>query len=217
MALGQKKLQKKLAKKSAKRKRVLAEKKRGEGASVTKDQLLWAASVAPIHECFVPREIFDQGIGNVIISRRMLDGSISASVFLVDTFCLGVKDCFFTNTSRSKYEERIISLDQNESLEKVTPEYAVKLVENAVAYARNLGFKPHEDYPRVKKFFGSIDPAICPTDFEFGKDGKPFFVSGPNETEADSRKIIHTLGERLGPDGFHYLVALNPGEDLDEE
>lgn len=217
MAIGQKKLQKKLAKKAAKRKRALAEKKKGADASVTKDQLLWAASVAPIHECLVPREIFDKGIGNVIISRRMLDGSISASVFLIDTFCLGVKDCFFANASRSKYEERIMSLDQNESLENVTPEYAVNLVENAVAYARNLGFKPHEDYPRVKKLFGSIDPSICPTEFEFGKDGKPFFVSGPNETKADSRRIIRTLGERLGPDGFHYLVTMNPGKDLDED
>jgi len=217
MTLGQKRLQEKLAKKAANRKRALAEKKKGAGFSVTKDQFLWAASVSPVHECLVPREIFDRGIGDVIISRRMPDGSISASVFLVDTFCLGVKDCFFTNVSRSKYEERIMYLEQNENLEKVAPEYAVKLVENAVAYAKDLGFKPHEDYLRIKKIFGNIDPSICPTEFEFGEDGKPFYVSGPNQTEADSKRIIHTLNERLGPDGFHYQIMVNPGEDLNEE
>ena len=57
MTLAQKRLQKKLAKKAAKRKRVLAEKKKGGGVSVTKDQFLWAASVSPVHECLVPREI----------------------------------------------------------------------------------------------------------------------------------------------------------------
>ena len=217
MTLDQKRLQKKLAKKAAKRKSALAEKKKRGGFSVTKGQFLWAASVSPIHECLVPRDIFDRGIGDVIISRRMPDGSISASVFLVDTFCLGVKDCFFTNVPRSKYEERIMHLEQNENLEKVAPEYAAKLVENAVAYAKGLGFKPHEDYSMVKKIFGNIDPSLCPTEFEFGEDGKPFYVSGPNQTEADSKRIIHTLSERLGPDGFHYLVRVDPGEDLDEE
>ena len=217
MALGQKRLQKKLANKASRRKKALAEKKKGAGFSVTKDQLLWAASVSPIHECLVPKEIFDKGIGNVVISRRMPDGSVSASVFLVDTFCLGVKNCFFTNVSRSRYEERIIYLEQNENLEKVAPEYAVKLVENAVAYATDLGFNPHEDYSKVKKIFGNIDPSLCSTEFDFGEDGKPFYVSGPNQTEADSKRIIHTLSERLGPDGFHYLVNVNPGEDLDEE
>jgi hypothetical protein len=214
MALDQKRLQKKLAKKAANRKRALAKKEERAGFSVT-DQFLWAASLSPIHECLVPRELFDRGIGDVIISRRMPDGNISASVFLLDTFCLGVKDCFFTNVSRSKYEQRIIYLKQNENLEKVTPEHAVKLVQNAVAYAKDLGFKPHEDYPRVKKIFGNIDPSLCPTEFDFGEDGKPFYVSGPNETEADSKKIIRTLNERLGPDGFHYQVRVGPREGSD--
>jgi hypothetical protein len=213
MAIGQKRLQKKLAKKAAKRKRALAEKKREAGFSVTKDQLLWAASVSPIHECFVSEEIFDRGIGDVIISRRMPDGSISTSVFLVDTFCLGVKDCFFANQPRRKYEEGIMRMEQGENLEKVAPEYAVKLVENAVAYAKSLGFERHEEYLWVKKIFGNIDPSICPTEFEFGQDGKPFYVSGPNQTEADSRRIIHNLSERLGPDGFHYMVGLYPGKE----
>lgn len=84
MAIDQKRRQKKLAKKAAKRKMVLAEKRKGGGFSVTKDQALWAASISPIHECLVPRGIFNMGLGDVVISRKMLDGNIAASVFLVD-------------------------------------------------------------------------------------------------------------------------------------
>jgi len=217
MTLDRKRKQKKLAKKAAKRKLVLAERKKGGGFSVTKDRALWAASILPIHECLVPRGIFDTGIGDVIISRKMPDGSIAASVFLVDTFCLGVKDCFFRVVSSKEYENRIMDLKRKENLERVEPEYAVKLIENAVAYAKNLGFSPHPDHSMVKKIFGSIDLATCLSDFEFGKDGKPYYVSGPSQTEADSKKIINTLNERLGPEGFHFLVRMDFGEDLDEE
>ena len=153
----------------------------------------------------------------MIISRKMPDGSIAASVFLVDAFCLGIKDCFFTIVSKSKYEQRVMILEEKEKLERVEPEYAVKLIENAVPYAEGLGFKPHKDYPRAKKTFGNIDPPACLNEFEYGKDGKPFYVSGPNQTEADSKKIINTLNERLGPDGFHFIVKMDSGEDLGEE
>jgi hypothetical protein len=110
-----------------------------------------------------------------------------------------------------------MDLRQKEGLERVEPEYAVKLVENAVAYAKDLGFNPHKDYRLVKKIFGSIDPSVCPSEFEYGKDGKRFYMSGPNQTEADSNKIVHTLNERLGPDGFHFLVKMDSGEDMGEE
>lgn len=219
MAIDQKRRQKQLARKAAKRKRVLTEKKASQGRMdiTSLRKLMGLASISPIHECFVPKGIFDLGLGYVIISRKMPDGTVAASVFLLDVFCLGVKDCFFTVVSKSEYEHRIAHLGQNEGLQRVEPEYAVKLVENAVAYAKNLGIDPHKDYHWVSKIFGSVDPATCLYSFEFGKDGKPLYVSGPNQTEADTQKIINRLSERLGPDGFHYLVGMEVGEDLDEE
>ena len=219
MAIDQKRRQKQLARKAAKRKRILSDKKaiqRKMHVSSLRG-LIAIASNSPIHECLGPTGIFDFGLGDVVISRKMPDGSIAASVFLVDTFCLGVKDCFFTVVSPHEYERRMTDLRQKEGLERVDPEHAVKLIENAVAYAKDLGFNPHKEYPLVKRIFGSIDASISLTEFEFGKDGKPFYVSGPSQSEADSKKIINTLTERLGPDGFHYMVGMDPGEDWGEE
>ncbi len=219
MSVDQKRRQKRLARKAAKRKRILTDRKASQRKmdATSLRGLIHLASNSPIHECLVPKGIFDAGIGDVVISRRMPYGEIAASVFLVDTYCLGVKDCFFTTVSNSEYENRMTHLRQNEDLERVEPEYALKLIEDAVAYAQGIGFNPHKEYPLVKGIFGSIDPSGCSSEFEFGKDGKPFYVSGPNQTEADSRRIISILNERLGPDGFHYMVGMEVQEDLDEE
>jgi hypothetical protein len=213
MAIDERKRQKKLARKAAKRKKVLAAKREefpGQG------RLISFAADKPLHECLIPRILYEQGIGNVVISRKMPNGDIAAAFFLVDIYCLGVKNCFFTILPPGVYARRIADLVQKEGLESAMPACVVKLIQGAVAYAEGIGFHPHRDYVSVKAFLGSIDPAACPKEFEFGKDGKPFYISGPHETQADSERIIATLTRKLGPEGFHYMVGVDMGESVEE-
>jgi len=39
-------------------------------------------------------------------------------------------------------------------------------------------------------------------------------MSGPNDSQAQSRQIVETLNRRCGPDGFHYVVALDGPPEL---
>ena len=55
--------------------------------------------------------------------------------------------------------------------------------------------------------FGDIDVTACKTAFEFGKDGKPLFVSGPHHTSARCNLILAALEKHCGPKGFHYVLA----------
>lgn len=213
MVRDEKRRQKKLARKAAKRKRNLAAK---TGEFPGKERLIAFAADKPLHECLIPRVLFEQGIGNVVISRRMPNGDIAAAFFLVDIYCLGVKNCFFTIIPPGVYAQRIANLVQKEVAEHAMPACAVKLIKEAVAYAEGLGLHPHRDYLSVKGFFGSIEPGPCPKEFEFGKDGKPFYIAGPNETREDSEKIIATLTGKLGPDGFHYMVRVDMGQNVEE-
>jgi hypothetical protein len=210
MVLDERRRQKKLARKAAKRKKAMADK--GKETPGQGFQVAFAASM-PIHECLIPRILYEQGIGNVVISRRMPNGDIAAGFFLVEVYCLGVKNCFFTVIPPGKYTQRIHELIQKEGTERAEPSCTVKLIEDAVAYADGLGFHPHRDYFTAKGIFGSIDPTACPKEYQFGKDGKPFYISGPNETKADSERIIATLTRKVGPDGFHYMVGMDLGEE----
>jgi hypothetical protein len=209
MALDARKRQQKLARKAAKRKAVVATKKSlGEvGGSVSHGRQTMPTASAPIHECLVPDSLFDIGIGNVIVSRRMPNGFIGAAFFLVDVFCLGVKDAFYDVLSPAEYDHRVSGLQQ-ETFRAIQPACARKLVEGAETYARDLGFPPHPGYQRARQIFGDLDATACPTRYVFGRDGKPFFMSGPYDTPARSRSIIDTLTQRCGPEGFHYTVAV---------
>src|SRR5713101_8866677 len=112
MALDARKRQQKLAKKAAKRKAVVATKKSmGEGGGlVSHGRHTMPTAGAPIHECLIPDSLFDMGLGNVIVSRKMPNGFIGAAFFLLDVFCLGVKDAFYDVMSPAEYDEKLASL-----------------------------------------------------------------------------------------------------------
>jgi hypothetical protein len=219
MALNEKKRQKKLQKEKAKRKEIAKAARRSLGTGLSGPnpygtlataERLARASDGPIHQCLVPRELFENGIGSVLVSREVGDGLLAVAILLVDVYCLGVKDAYLRIVTPLEYDDFLRDIALHETLERVTPAYARKLVEDSVAYARDLGLSPHPDYEKTKRIWGTIDPAECPVNFEFGKDGKPFYVTGPNDTPARVRQVMEALTQSRGPNEFHYLAGLDP-------
>jgi len=72
MAVDQKRRKKRLAKKKAKRKAKAKESdiKRNILSHASQFGLL---STLPINECLMPKGLFETGIGNVVVSRKMLN------------------------------------------------------------------------------------------------------------------------------------------------
>ena len=216
MAIDQRKRQKKLAKQRAKRKAKVALQKRERPGSTSSYGSIAGlefelAARAPIYRCYVADEVFDAGLGYVVVSRRSGE-KVAAGVILVDAYCLGVKDAIPMLKPRDFFDDFINNLPMR--MKAVEPAYAKKLVEGAIAYARDLGFEPHSDYKLPRKILDEIDASECSAEFTFGKDGKPFFVSGPYDSAARSKRIIDTLQRRCGPDGYHYLMGLSPNERI---
>lgn len=56
-----------------------------------------------IGKCYISEDIEACGEGNVIVTRMHKNGKVSVGVFLVDIFCLGVKDAFYM-LSMEEYE-----------------------------------------------------------------------------------------------------------------
>jgi hypothetical protein len=203
----QKKLERKRTNRNAER-RIIAQ--RQAGGMVAE---LSRYSSAPVLHCFVQSNLWATGIGAVLICRELTGGRVAFANFLVDVFCLGVKDAFAEITPRSHYQTNVYErLAQHRPLTRVSPSHVRKLVEEAVAYARRLGLEPHPDYRLAQQLFGDIDVADCPETFTFGKDGKPFFVSGPFDSPARCHQIMSILGRTCGEGNFHYLMEMSHGE-----
>ena len=206
MALDARKRQKKLERKQAKHR---ARKK--SMVRCESDSMLFQierSTRAPWLHCRAMNALWDKGIGQVLISRQLPSRQVILSSFLVDMYCLGVKDAFVAVLPNSKYQERIVDRMATSmgGTVDMTPEAVCKLVQGAIAYARDLGFSPHPDCILAHRMLAGIDPGKCDEEFEYGKNGKPLFISGPHDAPERCRRIIATLNESCGPGGFHYVV-----------
>lgn len=208
----QRKLQKRKAKQKAERRDIARRESRGMAGQLEQ------ASAAPVLHCFATTSIWDEGIGHVVISRLLPNGAVAFVDFLVDVHCLGVKDVIMHVAPRSRYEEGFYrKITDQFGSDPLKPECARKLVEGAVVYAMDLGLPPHPDYRAARMIFGDILAEACTEEYVYGKDGKPFFVSGPYDSPAKCRNIIRTLQDRCGPKGFHFLMPMAPNRgDFDD-
>lgn len=176
------------------------------------------AAAAPILHAVAAETLWDQGIGSVLLSRALPNGSVAFGFFLVDVFCCGVKNAIYGIEPRASYREHVY--EKAASYERPTPmrpECCRKLVEGAVEYARQWEIAPHADYAKARLIFGDIDAAACPEEFEYGRDGKPFYVSGPYDSPERSRRIIAQLERTAGKGNFDYLVMLKSSDRISEE
>lgn len=200
------KRQKKLERRAAKRKEKKYVRVREQSAGFA--ERLSAASAGPVLHCWIGNSIAAQGIGWVVFSRAMSTGPVAVASFLVDSYCLGVKDVFAEILPHSAYDDKYLRrMTADMPSRSVAPAEARKLLEEAVAYAREIGFSPHPDYPRAMILFGDIDAADSDAHFQFGKDGKPFFISGPNDSPEQCKQIVAILSKTCGPGLFDYLVV----------
>jgi yecA family protein len=169
------------------------------------------------YEAFVDRDWQEKGITHVAVTRTHENGWVEVGVFLVDLYCLGVKDAFIAEMPASEWADEAARLLPPGNRVSFHPACARKLVEGAVAYALALGFTPPRDYRKARRVFGSVQAQDCPQTFTYGQNGKPLYVAGPNDDGERIDRVLRVLTAKLGQDGFHYIVPAEPAPIADEE
>lgn len=159
-------------------------------------------------DCLVVENWQDEGMTSVILRREGADGHGTVTVILIDAWCLGVKNAMGPEalSSRSHFENIKSELDPDgESLVQISLPLAREIVFGAVAYARSLGFEPHVDFARAAAQLGEHKGKIT---LEFGRDGRPFFMAGPDD---NAELVLSKLKKAVGDEGFKYVVPMRFG------
>lgn len=146
------------------------------------------------------------GFAQVLLARRERASKVTVVGFLVDVYCLGVKNVtgpeVMGSGSLATYVPMYYSAFDQAPL-RIDVEQAQVIVHDAVAYAHSLGFDPPGDLADAAVYLGAAPcgrPAIG-----FGKDGKPFYFSGPYD---DPRKVVQTLERTCGKGNYDYIAHL---------
>jgi hypothetical protein len=150
-----------------------------------------------------PTEQAGGGLACVLLARRERASRATVCGFLVDVYCLGVKNVIgplgMGTGSLDAYRRQFFAAFDRPGL-PVPLELAQQLVHGAVGYARTLGFEPPDDFAPAAAYLG--EPATA-APIQFGRDGTPWYISGPYD---DPRAVMEKLETTAGTGNFHYMV-----------
>jgi hypothetical protein len=150
------------------------------------------------------------GLVTAVVARtRRHRRDATLCVYLLDVYCLGVKNAIGPNTvDEQALRRRIDHLFGGYPAPPVAApiELVRDLVLGAAEYAQRLGFAPHPDFQQAR---GHLGAWTGPSAITFGDNGKPNYVSGPYD---DADCILSTLRRAVGPKGFNYTIGIDLSE-----
>ena len=144
------------------------------------------------------------GMVLVLVARRHRYDKVSVCGYLTDVYCLGLKNThgpvIMDEVELRRFLPTFFSAYHSPPIEAPI-ELAREIVWGGIEFARGLGFAPHASFDGVKDHLG---PSSSPSRITFGKDGKPFYVSGPYDNPGS---VIRTLERTAGAGNYDYIAV----------
>jgi len=212
MKKGEQKRQKKALKKRTEKKS--AQRLSQLMSIVSLHSILSQARSYPLEGCWVQEKWKDGGLAVVVVARCQPNGNLAFGNYLVDYYCLGLKDTFCNADVPA-------NVFRHDALPKmyhaagrpisISPDLAHEIIYGSIEYAAQFRFHPHRDFRDSQLLLDPPEMRPRSGAVEFGKDGKPFYIAGPHDyPDAIMRQLMRTVGAGH----FNYLMPL--GEPLDE-
>ncbi|HEU0084713.1 MAG TPA: hypothetical protein VFQ87_17795 [Bradyrhizobium sp.] len=186
---------------------MVAQKRRLEKIEASLPAQVLRAAELPIQRCLLTRSLFETGIGTLIVARGVTRHHVRAASFLLDVFCLGIKDVMFRSFEEDELEIYLEMADAESSMREVDPAQARKLLGDLAAWSQSIGFPPHSDFTAVERIFGEVSADAGEAEFRFGRDDKPLYIPGPYDSDLVIRRRVEQLRKLLGEGGFQLDTA----------
>ena len=140
------------------------------------------AAEFPVDKCFTSQRWKEHGIAQVLVARQLPDGTSLMGAYLVDVFCLGLKNAFVARLRPDELQSFLKSCPA--AMQQISYEDARSVILGAIEFAMRFGLPPDESWSNSQPVVESDRPFI--RKFDFGKDGQPFYIEGPHD---DTRRI----------------------------
>jgi hypothetical protein len=163
-----------------------------------------AARKLKVLECLALPGWEESGMTQIVVARQKTNGAMLVGFYVVDIFCLGIKDTMYQLfDDEDDYRDFIdMNLNENGEMIEIEPPLAFNLIYGAREYAEDIGFESHRDFKLTEYILPDMEDVEF-MDIEFGKDGKPFYMSGPFDNVDN---ILNTLSKNVGAENFEFVA-----------
>lgn len=156
----------------------------------------------PIYECKALKNWEEVGLSPVFVSRELTKNSYVFICYLVDFWCLGIKD----TTCKYGISKNELAQIYNKCDDLVTISYqdARSMILGALDFANAIDIAPHASWNGLPSSF--IEAHLkFEKKFSFGQEGKHHYVSGPSDYELyNVEEIVAKVSQAQG----HYILHL---------
>lgn len=145
----------------------------------------------PLYDCKIISEWNTIGLSPVHIIRKLTETTYVLVSYLVDFWCLGLKDAFINYGLSQSDLESIFQKDP--SLTSLPYEDARALILGSINFARSIQIEPHPNWTGVITSFIEANQPHKKS-LTFGREGSPFYVAGPKDYKNyNLREIIQKV------------------------
>lgn len=161
------------------------EKARRARAMEAHNRSLLISNAHRVYGCYANADWQDDGIASILMARQVGLGHVSIAAFLVDRWCMGLKDAWcLLDAGISEFEERVAELDARLGMVAMKLDTARHLVYGGVALAKELGFRLPRRWERAALVLGPLAAGVTPDPSLFRRKGRLVLMTNMTDLRA---------------------------------
>lgn len=151
----------------------------------------------PLYECLISNNWQKLKMAEIVIARKHSNGNITYGVYLVDLYCTGIRDTFYSfNITQKNYEDMLKRMGNNIDFVPCSYNLAHNIIFGSVEFAEHFGFEPETNFSVTEYILEEDNDNIPLLDIHFGYKGKPtILLFKDNDSEADINTLRSNAGE----------------------
>lgn len=167
----------------------------------------------PIYKCYIGDNAGNSREKLAMVIRQHAGGTFTYACFLLDCWCIGVKDAFCDFSVSESELDRILShYERGMRVREVSYVEAHNWIYGAVDWATNAGIDPCKEFALAKYLLLPDDDEVELIEYDFGYNGEYLLET---KTQQEANKYIPALNRTLGEG--NYKVIISPLFDEDED